>query len=329
MRGYAPDGSRCSTCSTRLTDSTYSCQSRVVQSRSLALMLAADRFLRGRLPRRQIVVDRGANRRQAQPVLADAVEQLDDEGRVGAGRQHPDAALLVCPRHVKVGGVPRGAGREQLLGKPPQVFDQRQLQHARPRPELADGQRRDALIAVQELGELVSIEPAVAVPHQLHGDGVDARLPGMLARRQRGQRAGVRARQVPADPADLGRNQMEIVEQPVARRPHEPPGADVVGERAIRASQHPHVVVEARERVARPMPRIRIDGEARRQRQRALFEPLDAEELVAQRLVGRRGAAPQEPGQEALATDCGISIRGRSTVKTQPAPGRSRTWMCP
>ena len=210
-------------------------------------MLAADRFLRGRLPRRQVVVHRGANRRQPQAVLADAMQQLDDEGRVGAGRQRLDAARLVRARHVAVGGVPRGAGREQLFGEPAQVFDQRQLQHARPRPELADGQRRDALIAVQELDELLAIEPAVAVPDQLDGDGVDARLAGVLARRERGKRAGVRARQVPADAADLGGDQMEIVEQPVGGRPHELPGADVVGERAIRAAQHPDVVFEARE----------------------------------------------------------------------------------
>ena len=42
MRAYAPAGSRCSTCSTRLTDSTYSCQSSVAQSRRLVTALATE-----------------------------------------------------------------------------------------------------------------------------------------------------------------------------------------------------------------------------------------------------------------------------------------------
>jgi len=36
------------------------------------------------------------------------------------------------------------------------------------------------------------------------------------------------------------------------------------------------------------MAPVGIDGQAGRERERALFEPLDAQELVAQRLVRRR-----------------------------------------
>ena len=58
-----------------------------------------------------------------------------------------------------------------------QVLDERQLQHARPRPQLADRQRRDALEAVEEAASSCwTIEAAVAVPDQLDGHRVDARV---------------------------------------------------------------------------------------------------------------------------------------------------------
>ena len=73
---------------------------------------------------------------------------------VRAGRQRVRTAPVVGRRHVVVGGAARGACREQLFGEAAEVLDERQLQHARPCPQLADRQRRDALVAVQELSEL-------------------------------------------------------------------------------------------------------------------------------------------------------------------------------
>ncbi len=112
-------------------------------------------------------------------------------GSVPAGSA-PSAALVVRPRDVAVGGPARRARRQQFLGQPAQVLDERQLQHARPRPQLADRQRRDALVAVQELDQLLAIEPAVAVADQLDGDRVDARVTGVLARGERSAACGSR-----------------------------------------------------------------------------------------------------------------------------------------
>ena len=75
------------------------------------------------------------------------------------------------------------------------------------------------------------------------------------------------------------------------------PGAHVVGQRAVGGAQHADVVLEAREGVAGAVARIGIDGEAGGERQRALLEPLDAQELVAERL-GDDGAAPGEPREQ-------------------------------
>ena len=67
--------------------------------------------------------------------------------------------------------------------------------------------------------ELLAIEPAVAVADQLDRHRVDARVAGVLARRERRQLRGSSVpRQMLADVADLGGDQVEVVEQPFGRR---------------------------------------------------------------------------------------------------------------
>ena len=129
MRPYAPAGSRCSTCSTRLTTSTYSCQSSVAHRRrlvialatdawrdALALVLAANRVLGGGLPRGEVLVDGDADRRQPHAVFADAVQELDDERGVGSRRQGSAACSgrLSCARARSVGGAP-GRARSRAV----------------------------------------------------------------------------------------------------------------------------------------------------------------------------------------------------------------------
>ena len=157
-------------------------------------MLATDGFLGRRLTRRELVVDGDTNGRQLKSVLSDAVKELDDECGVRVRGQRSGAAVVVGSRDVVVGGTARGAAGQQLLGQPPEVLDERELQHARPRPQLANRQRRDTLIAVQELDQLLAIQPAVAVTDQFDGDRVDAGVTGVLTGGERGQRARVRAR---------------------------------------------------------------------------------------------------------------------------------------
>ena len=88
---------------------------------------------------------------------------------------------VLQPRDVRVRGTAFGARRQNLLREAAEVFDQRQLQHARPGPELADRQRGDALIAVEKLPELLRLQPAVAVTDELDGDGVNAGVAGLRA----------------------------------------------------------------------------------------------------------------------------------------------------
>ena len=100
MRPYAPAGSRCSTCSTRLTDSTYSCQSSVGAETQAGIALATEtcaspcRWCSRRIVSSAVVwrdvrssstASRTADRPQA--VLAHAMQELDDERRFEARRQ--------------------------------------------------------------------------------------------------------------------------------------------------------------------------------------------------------------------------------------------------
>ena len=106
------------------------------------------------------------------------------------------------------------------------------LGHAQSSPIVSG---RDALVAVDEHRELLTVDPAVAVTHQLDGHGVDPRVTRVLARRERGQLPVVGAGQMLADVPDLRRHQVEVVEQPFRRGGDELSGPDIVGQRSVRA----------------------------------------------------------------------------------------------
>ena len=89
------------------------------------------------------------------------------------------------------------------------------------------------------------IEAAVGVADQLQRHGVDPRHAGHLARRELGQLAVVPPRQVVPHAADLGLDQVEVVEQPLGGGGEELAAVHVVGEDAVGVAQHPGVVVEA------------------------------------------------------------------------------------
>ena len=142
------------------------------------------------------------------------------------------------------------------------------------------------MVAIEKLRKLLPFEPAVAVPNELDGDRVDAGVTGLLARGKSRQFAIVRGREISADIRDFGGDQMEVVEQPLRRSRNKLSGPHVVRQSAIGGSQDANVVLESRKNVPRAPSRIGIDREAGGERQRSLFEPFDAQELVAQRLFG-------------------------------------------
>ena len=262
--------------------------------RRLVLMLAADRLLRSRLLGDEMRVDGGAHRREARAVLARELQQLHHERGVDLRRERrrPPVPGSVDPRDVAVGRPARLACVDHLVRQAAQVLDQSELEHARPGPQLADRERRHRLVAVQEAQQLLPVEAAVAVADQLHGHGVDARVSRELARGELGQLAVVVARQVLPHVADLGGDQVVVVEQPLRRRGDELPAVHVLGHAEVRLAQHARVVVEARKQVARVAARRGVDRQAGRERLGPLLEPLDAEQLVSEGLLANADPPP-------------------------------------
>ena len=127
---------------------------------------------------------------------------------------------------------------------------------------------------------------------------------------------------------------MEVVEQPVGGGDDELAGTDVLGERAVGGAQHADVVLEAGKRIARVAARVGIDGEAGRERQRPLFEALDAEKLVAERLfdVGRGTPRPRERRHHdrhrptARTAACATSTRQPPGLREASHAGDGITW---
>ena len=271
----------------------------------LPLVFRAHGVLGGRVVRDEVLLDDRADRGEPQPVLPGAVEQLHDEGGMHDGRHRP-GRLSHVGGHAQdegVGRPPRLPRLQRLIDQSPEVLDERELEHARPRPELADRQRRHALIAVQKLRELLAIEAAVAVADDLHGDRVDtgfARVPPGGQPRQVAEKAGG---QVRPDVGDFRCDEMKVVEQPLRRRADELAVAHVGGQHSVRSPEPLGVLDEPRKDISRAAAGVGIQRKAGGEPGCALLEALDAQERVAKRLLSRR-PGPQ-PAQQASHTSGG------------------------
>jgi hypothetical protein len=124
---------------------------------------------------------------------------------------------------------------------------------------------------------------------------------------------------------DLGGHEVEVVEEPFGRRRDELACPDVVGQRPVRVAQYAGIVVEPGKDVPRAAPRARIDGEARRERERALLQPLDTEQFVAKRFLRWRclgvpelpeaSAQMRSPKMALMRTEGGTSAAGLRKAK--------------
>ena len=149
----------------------------------------------------------------------ESLQQADDERRVELVR--PGAQALPDPRATRRAGRRRADARgssASTIRPRPQVVDQRQLEHARPRPQLAHRQRRDGLEGRDEPVQALRIETAGAVADELEGHRVDAWKAGELVGRDPRQALVERRRQIVADVACRRRDDVEVVEQPLGRR---------------------------------------------------------------------------------------------------------------
>ena len=143
---------------------------------------------------------------------------------------------------------------------------------------------------------MLAVEAAVRVTDDLDGQGVGTHVADPVGGRQRRQLGVVAPRQVLAQRADLGDHQVVVVEHPLAGRRHVQPGPHVVGQQPVGLAEDAGVVLEAGEQPAAAPPRI--DGEARGQRPGVILQPLEVENLGAQRRLDWRTAAIAPRGHE-------------------------------
>ena len=217
---------------------------------TLPLMLRPDRILGRHSARLEVGIQRALQQRYRTTVFARPLEELHDGREVDVrGPRHRSRSLR--PVEECVGERPSLAGAQDFDGQAAQILDQRQCQHAGPRPELANCERRHSLVGVDERLEPRLVDPAVAVPHQLDRHRVDSGQADVLPRRQRRQLPVVRPGQVAADLDNLRRDQMKVVEKPLGGAGDVPARAQIRRQCPVRACQRARVVVEAREDAGR------------------------------------------------------------------------------
>ena len=269
--------------------------------RGLGLVLRPDRILRCHALGGEAFLDGRAHGRDQGPVLAHALQELHDVGRLQDGGQgsHGLRAFGAADRLEIAVGRPASLPAPQcFVRQPPQIFDQGELEHAGPGPQLADREGSHALVCCHEPHQLQTIQAPVGVTNELQRHGVDPRGAGQLSRGQLGQLAVVLPREVVPDASDLGLDEMEIVEQPFGGRRHEHTPVDVAGEDAVGLAQHAGVIVEATEKPSVLAAGIPGQRKARGEGPGPFLQALDAQELGAQGLLDYRAAAAPEAAEQ-------------------------------
>jgi hypothetical protein len=147
--------------------------------------------------------------------------------RQRVGQRPAGAPAASRARRARRRRAARPAG-EVALRQSAQVLDQRELEHARPGPELADRQRRDGLEGEDEARQ-ASRRGGRRRAGSARRPG-RGRAPCPRARAARAWAACGSSRPAGscADAADLRLDEVEVVEEPLGRRRHELAAMDVV-----------------------------------------------------------------------------------------------------
>jgi hypothetical protein len=107
------------------------------------------------------------------------------------------------------------AGVHDALGEPVQLFDEREADHDRDRPRLADRQLRRTLVRGREVDDRLEVQPPGRVRDQLAREDVYARVAFERTIGQLRQLEVVPTGQVLADLADLILDDVVVVTQPL------------------------------------------------------------------------------------------------------------------
>ncbi len=259
----------------------------------LKLVLDANDLVGRRPLGGQTLIQPEKRRRDGGILIAQPLDELDGEGghergiavplQSDRGRIHRTA---VEPEHVVregVGLLARGAPPHDRLRHAAEILDEHDPDRDRHRPQLADRERLDTLVGVDEAAQHLGVQAAVGVRHERPRQAVDTRIASMGVVGELGQLAVEAGGQVVADLAELILDDVEIVDEPFRRRRDGPLLADGAADRAIRRAQDAAVVLDALQQ-ALPAGRAAQDGLGGGQALGVLLESLDPEELRPDRL---------------------------------------------
>jgi hypothetical protein len=260
---------------------------------------------------------------QRGPLPLQPAGELGDE-RVGQRRVRLDH----LGEHEDHAGRRRRGGREHALdpaggalavtppggdagGDAAQVLDEREAQHDRDGPQLAERQRLDRLVGRDERPEALAVDPAVRVRDELERDVVDPRRARRGPVGEPRQLAGVAPRQVAPRRPDLLLDERVVVDEPLGRGRDARAGRGGRGDQPERVAQDHLVGREPEQQAIDPAAAGGRELVPARQAARVLLELADAEQLGAQRLLvgGRRVAAVGQRGRSATGRGprCGVA----------------------
>ncbi len=160
------------------------------------------------------------------------------------------------------------------------ILEQRQLQHDRKCPQLAQEQGMGSLVGSDELGAVVATDTSIRVRDQLQREIVNARETRRHAIGEPRQLTAIAAWQMPPRHSDLLLDQVEIVEQPSLGRYRPLSRRRRRCDNIVRCQQDLFIVIQPRQQPVGA--RTRINPVLARQRHGVTLQLLDAEQLRTQ-----------------------------------------------
>ncbi len=264
---------------------------------------------------REPLVEPRQRRRESRILIAKPMHEFDREG-LGKGlgalsgendrrRFRSAAAHSKQPISKAISRVARDAAARNLLRKPPQIFNQDDLQRYRDRPKLADREGLNFLIRVDVGHEDIGIETAVGVGDKRPRHAEDAGVTRERSGDEFWQLAVIARRQIGADLTDLPFHQMKIVDQPLSRRRDLAPIVDRLHDRPIGRQEDRGIV--GKSGGERPAPcRTGSHGLSDRKTLCMRLKTLDAEQFLTDRLLAIPWRRLLEKSEEAMCWDCGL-----------------------
>jgi hypothetical protein len=144
------------------------------------------------------------------------------------------------------------ARADDLLRQAPQVLHQGHAEVDGHRPDLADGERLDALVRTHEALQRLQLEPAVGMGHVGPRQPVDPRIFLEVTLGDLRQQAVVAPREVIPDLPELFVHDEEVVEQPLLGRGNFALVLDRLDDVAVGGHQHASVLADPGEEEPAP-----------------------------------------------------------------------------